>query len=99
MYNVHIKDLFGRVHNPSHLTFIQMFLNMPFVYYLKIFIYSAQLGRPGIRVARLWICKFVNNKQVALLQIFVSQQLLFLFSKHLDTMSKVTDCVPGQTDL
>ena len=30
---------------------------------------------------------------------FGSQQLLFLFSKHLDTMSNVTDCDPGQTDL
>ena len=36
---------------------------------------------------------------MAFLQIFVSQQLLFLFSKHLDTMSNVTDCVSSQTDL
>ena len=58
------------------------------------------LGHPGIRVARSWIGKFViNNKQMAFLQSFVSQQLLFLFSKHLDTMSNVTDCVSGQTDL
>ena len=37
---------------------------------------------------------------MAVLQIFVSQQLvLFLFSKHLDTMSNVRDCGTGQTDL
>ena len=36
---------------------------------------------------------------MAFLQIFVSQQLLFLFSKHLDTMSNVTDCDYGQTNL
>ena len=36
---------------------------------------------------------------MAFLQIFVSQQLLFLFSKHLDTMSNVTDCGAGRTDL
>ena len=41
-------------------------------------------GRPSRRVARY---RFVNNKQMAFLQNFVSQQLLFLFSKHLDTMS------------
>ena len=42
---------------------------------------------------------FVINKQIAFLQIFVSQQLLFLFSKHLDTMLNVTNCVSSQTDL
>ena len=42
---------------------------------------------------------FVNDKQMAFLQIFVSQQLLFLFSKHLDTMLNVTNCVSSQTDL
>ena len=31
--------------------------------------------------------------------VFVLQQILFLFSKHLDTMSKVTDCETGQTDI
>ena len=36
---------------------------------------------------------------MAFLKIFVTQQLLFLFSKHLDTMWNVTDCVSGQTDL
>ena len=36
---------------------------------------------------------------MAFLQIFVSQQLLFLFSKHLDTISNVTDCGTGGTDL
>ena len=75
---------------------------MPFVHYLQItnpFLTTLQLERRGSRVARLWICKFVNNKQMTFLQIFVSQQLLFLFSKHLDTMSNVTDCGTGQTDL
>ena len=33
------------------------------------------------------------------MQIFVSQQLLFLFSKHLDAMSNVTDYGTGSTDL
>ena len=51
-------------------------------------------GCPSRRVARNG---FVNNEQMAFLQIFVSQQLLFLFSKHLDTMFNVTDCAPGQT--
>ena len=36
---------------------------------------------------------------MAFLQNFVPQQLLFLFSKHLDTMSNLTDCGTGQTDL
>ena len=36
---------------------------------------------------------------MAFLQIFVSQQLFFLISKHLDTMSNVTDCAPSKTDL
>ena len=36
---------------------------------------------------------------MAFLQSFVSQQLLFLFSKHLDIMSNVTDCGTGRTGL
>ena len=63
------------------------------------FLTTLQLGRRGSRVARLWIYKFVNNKQMAFLQSFVSQQLLFLFSKHLNTMSNATDCVSGRIDL
>ena len=42
---------------------------------------------------------FVNNKQVAFLQIFISPKLLFLFLKLLDKMSNVTNCDPGQTNL
>ena len=72
---------------------------MSFVYinffYRKPFLATLRLGC----FARLCICKCVNNKQMAFLQIFVSQQLLFLFSKHLDTMLNVTDCGTGQTDL
>ena len=60
---------------------------------------TLRLGLLGIRVARSWIWKFVNNKQMVFLQIFVSQQLLFSFSKNLDTMSNVTDWVTGRTDL
>ena len=60
------------------------------------FLATLQLRRPESRVARLWI---VNNKQMTFLQIFVSQQLLFLFSKHLDTMSNVTNCGTSRTDL
>ena len=40
--------------------------------------------RPSCRAARYG---FVNNKQMPFLQSFVSHQLLFIFSKHLDTMS------------
>ena len=40
-----------------------------------------------------------DNKQVAFLQKKNSQQLLFLSSKLLDTMSNVTDCDPSQTNL
>ena len=47
----------------------------------------------------LWICKFVNNKQMTSFQMFVSQQLLFFNLKHLDTMSNVTDFDFGQTNL
>ena len=37
---------------------------------------------------------------MAFFQSFVSHQLLFLFSKHLDTSNvDSTDCVSGQTDL
>ena len=36
---------------------------------------------------------------MAFLQIFVSHQLLFLFSKHLDIMSNVMNCGTGRTDL
>ena len=36
---------------------------------------------------------------MAFLHIFVSQQLLFLFSKHLVTLSNVEDCEYGQTNL
>ena len=40
-----------------------------------------------------WICKLGSFQKK------ISQQLLFLFSKHLDTMSNVTDCGTGRTDL
>ena len=36
---------------------------------------------------------------MAFFESFVSQQLLILFSKHLDTMSNVMYCVSGQTYL
>ena len=62
---------------------------MPFVYYLQI-----NKSISGFSVA--WASwhqggqyhGFVNKKQMAFLQSFVlhSQQLLFLFSKHMDTM-------------
>ena len=80
----------------------QNFAKIPFVYYLQLYKsmiwppWPLMQGRPSRRVARYG---FVNNKQMTLLQNFVSQQLLFLFSKHLDTMSNVTDCGTGQTDL
>ena len=59
---------------------------MPFVYYLQIHDLATLMpGYPSRRVARYG---FVDNKQIwHFLQSFVSQQLLFFFSKHLDTMS------------
>ena len=68
---------------------------MPLVYYLQIHNLAT---RPAARTSKpqssqKWICK-VNNKQMAFFQIFVSQQLLFLFSKHLDTMSKCRIVIP-----
>ena len=53
-----------------------LFINYKFT---NPFLVTLQLGRPGSRVARLWICKFLNNKQMAFLQNFISQQLLFFF--------------------
>ena len=84
----------------------EKFAKMPFDF-LKYnitnpFLATLWLGHPSCRVARLWICKFLNNnKQMAFLQNFISQQLLFffLFSEHLNTMSNVTDCAPGQANL
>ena len=66
---------------------------MPFVYYLQIHYWllcSLEV------LAAVWQgYGFVNNKQMAFFKNFVWQQLFF----YLDTMSNVTDCVPGQTDL
>ena len=45
---------------------------------------------PGHRMARLWICGPFVYQQMAFLYLD-SRQLLFLFSKHLDTMTNVTD--------
>ena len=76
---------------------------MPFIYYLQVYKSisdnSASWTSWQQGNARLWICNLVNNKQMAFLQIFVSQQLLFLFSKNLDTMPNVTNCGNSQTDL
>ena len=51
-------------------------------------------GRPSHRVARYGFI----NKKMAFLKNFVWQQSLFLFSKHLDTMSNLTHFVSGETD-
>ena len=52
----------------------QNFSKMPFVYYLQIHdLATLMQGCP--------------SRRVAFLNFFVSQQLLFLFSKYLDTMS------------
>ena len=107
------KDLFDLSHNPSHSTLYpdvlkiktiivvkQIFAKMPFVYLLQIHNLATLLPwRPSCRVVRngfvnLWII----NKW-PFLQSFVSQQFLFLFSKHLDTMSNSTDCWTGRIDL
>ena len=70
---------------------------MPFcLLFTNPYLATLWLRRPGIREARYG---FMINKQMAFLQSFVSQQLLFLFSKHLDTMLNVTDCGTGRTDL
>ena len=47
-------------------------------------------GWPDCGFVNFWL---VNNWH------FFKFKLLFLFLKHLDTMSNVTDCDPGQTDL
>ena len=54
-------------------------------------IYKSISGHPDARTSKpqssqIWICKFVNNKQMAFLQILF-HNYCFLFSKHLDTMS------------
>ena len=54
-------------------------------------------GHSSRRVARNGFV--INNKQMAFLQTKISQQLMFLLLKHLDTMLNVTDCAPGQTDI
>ena len=103
------KDLFDRSHIPLHSTSYvsrcfenknnnscekkTFFIN----YELQIPNLATLLpGRPKCRVARNG---FVNNKQIAIFKKKNSQHLLFLFSKHLDTMSNVTDCVSSQTDI
>ena len=89
------KYLFDCTQNLSHLTLYpdvleiktiivekQNLAKMPFAYYKKItnpFLTTLQLGRPGNRVARLWICKFVINKQMAFLQIFVFTTITYCF--------------------
>ena len=70
---------------------------MSFVYYLQIH-FMLLCGLDILEVG--WPdYGFVNIKQLAFLQIFVSPQALFLFSKHLDTMTNLTDGALGQTDL
>ena len=106
-----IKNLFYSSHNPSHSPLCRDVFKIKTMIVVKqkchLFINykvtnpllaTLRLGRPGSRVARFWICKFVNNKQMTFLKIFVSQQSLFLFSKHY-TMSNVTDFNPSQTNL
>ena len=72
---------------------------MPFVYFFTNLhipnLAIMQPGRPSRIVARNG---FVNNKQMAFLTCFISQQLLFLFIKHLDTRTNLTDCEYGQTN-
>ena len=51
-------------------------------------------GCPSHRVARYGFI----NKKMAFLKNFVWQQSLFLFSKHLDTMSNLTHLVNSKTD-
>ena len=104
------KDLIDRSHNTSHLTLYPdvlkiktiivvkpIFAKMPFVFLLITNLQIHNLatllrGRPSCRVVRNG---FVNKKQMVFFQSFVFKQLLFLFSKHLDTMSNVTDCWTG----
>ena len=70
---------------------------MPFVYYLQIHFWL--LCGLDVLAVGLPDYGFVNNKQIAFLEILVSHELLFLFLKHLDTMSNLTDCGTGRTDL
>ena len=107
---VFIKDLFDRSHNSSHSTLYpdvliiktiiveKNFGKMPFVYKLQTY-KSISDNSAAWTAARLPDYGFVNNTQMAFLKIFVSQELLFLLSKHLDTTLNVTDCGTGRTDL
>ena len=40
---------------------------------------SHNTSRPDVLSCQQWICEFVNNKQMAFLHSFVSQQLLFFY--------------------
>ena len=68
----------------------QNFVKMPFVDYLQIHDLATLMpGCPSRRVARYGFLIFFNNNKLpnGIFTKFVSQQLLFLFSKYLDTMS------------
>ena len=66
-----------------------MFVNYIFT---NPYLATLQLGHPAAGLPDYgFVYIFVKNKQMAFSQIFVSQQLLFLFSKHLDTTLNVTD--------
>ena len=60
------------------------------------FLATLWLGRPGSRVARLGICKFVDNKQMGFLFYSGMTTIIVLFLKHLDTVANVTDCDYGK---
>ena len=48
--------------------------------------------------SQIWICKFVNNKQMAFLPILVHNNYCFYFKTSRYNVDS-TDCVSGQTDL
>ena len=60
-------------HNPTNRHCIQIYK------FTNPYLATLRLGCSGIRVARSWIFKFVNNKRMTFLQSFVSQKLLFYF--------------------
>ena len=71
---------------------------MPFVYLTN----GKQIRNLAILLPRHSSCSVDRNECVDHFfkkqGIFGSQQLLFLFSKHLDTMANVTDCRYGKTN-
>ena len=84
---------------PNNCWETKLYKNDVCLLFTSLQIHFWQLYNLDILAAGLPYYGFVINKQMAYFQIFVSQQLLFLFSKYLDTMLNVTDCGTSRTYL